>query len=103
MLRISHDKDLSRNKLHLSPLSRLPAGSLGEIKENFILDRIGVLKLVDQDRLILALQLLADPRVVADEIPGADQESVERDEPLMNKNLAEFFDKRAEEVREEIG
>src|SRR3989338_349685 len=65
LLRISDDEDLPRSELHLSPILGLPADLFGEIDQDFVLDRIGVLELVDQDCLVAALQRLANRGAIA--------------------------------------
>jgi len=58
---------------------------LGQEEEDLVLDRIGVLKLIHEDGLELALQPRPDMRVGLQQVAGAGQEAVEPDVARIEK------------------
>ena len=98
LLRISHHKDLSRSELDLAPVCGPLAKLFGQIDEDLILDRIGVLELVDEDRLEAVLQFLTDDGIIAYESSRARQQTVEGDHPLLSKALAKVLRERDEQI-----
>ena len=48
LLGIPHNEEFSRVERHLMPMSRLAPGPLGDGEDDFVLHRVGILKLIDQ-------------------------------------------------------
>ncbi len=90
LLRVPDHEDFSRNDFHLAPIHRGLARLLGQVKKNLILDRIGVLKFVDENRAIAPLEIRAHAHLIAHEIARAHEQAVEGQMPFADKALAEI-------------
>ena len=73
LLRIPHDKQFARLQVHVMPRSLMAARPFAEVEDNFVLHRIGVLKLIHQDRPIGLFDPSADGRMVLQESFGPRQ------------------------------
>ena len=73
LLGIADDEKLSWFERHVLPGHGCTPRCFGESQEYFVLDRIRVLKLIDQDGAILALDPFPDVRMVPKEPPGTGQ------------------------------
>ncbi len=71
LLRVAHHVELAGRRLHLAPVALRGIGG-GEQEQDFGLQRVGVLKLVDEDALIDTLQICARA-IVAQQVAGAEQ------------------------------
>src|SRR4030095_15117464 len=71
LLRVANDENLSGDEFYIAPLFRRKARFFREIKKNFILDRVRVLKFVDENRAELPFQLLTYVRTIAHQVAGA--------------------------------
>src|SRR3990167_979800 len=78
---VAHDKKLSRFKGHLAGIFAVMSRCLRKEKDNFILDGIGVLELINEYGTELALKLFTNVAIcfILQQIPGKGEESVERD------------------------
>ncbi len=65
LLGIPYDKQFAWLQVHVMPRGLMAARPFTEVEDNFVLHRIGVLKLVDQDRPIDLFDPGADGRMVA--------------------------------------
>ena len=81
LLGIPHDKQFARLQVHVMPRSLMAARPFTEVEDDLVLDRIGVLKLIDQDRPIGLFDPSADGRMVAQEGFGPCQQPIECDPP----------------------
>src|SRR4029453_18817289 len=75
LLRVANDENLSGGEFYIAPFFRRIVRFFREIKKNFILDRVRVLKFVDENRAELLFQLLTYARMIAHEVAGADEQS----------------------------
>src|SRR3989304_5869769 len=78
---VTHDKKLSRFKGHLPGVFAVMSQCLRKEKNNFILDGIGVLELINEYSPQLVLELFTNIAkcFILQQIPGQSEESVERD------------------------
>ncbi len=97
LLRIADHEDFSLGELNVFPVGRLHSDLLGKVDEDFILDGIGVLEFIDQDRLEAALQLLAHRPMIAHESSRAREQAVEGDQSSAGKRLAKMLRERDEQ------
>ena len=70
LLRVAHHVELARRGLHLAPVA-LGGVGCSEQKQDFGLERVGVLEFVDEDALIDALEICART-IVAEQVAGAE-------------------------------
>ena len=74
----------------------------GEQHDEFGLERVGVLELVDQQRLVAAAELVAGGLVAADQVPRAEEEIVEGEAFALCAALGVFVDELLE-AAEQVG
>ena len=70
LLGIAHDKQFTRFRMHVMPFPGFGAPGLGQKQDQLVLDRIGVLKFIHDDRLILLFQFGPHVRMVSKQGPG---------------------------------
>ena len=70
LLGVPHDKQFARFQVHVVPRGLMAARPFTEVEDNLVLYRIGVLKLIDQDRPIGLLDPGTDGGMVAQESFG---------------------------------
>src|SRR5439155_1858623 len=75
LLRISHDKQFARLQFNIPPCRRRSIRPFGEKQEDLVLDRIGILKLIHQNRLETDLHERPDLRMVFQQVPRSREES----------------------------
>jgi hypothetical protein len=90
LLRIPDDEDFSRNYSHSAPVRRGRTGLFGQVKQDLILDRIGILKFVEENRAVAPFQIGPHARVIAHQVAGAHQQTFEGDMALAHEALAEM-------------
>src|SRR5437867_1406486 len=78
LFRVADHEYFSGNHFEPAPIHRGLVGVLGQVEENLILNRIGVLKFVDEDRTIAPFKLCPHALLVAHEVARAHQQAVER-------------------------
>ena len=91
LFRIADDKQFAGCQFNFAPVRHALVGLFGQVEQNLILDRIGVLKLVDQDRPVAALEFGAHALVIAHQVARAHQQAVERDMAIAQEALAKRF------------
>src|ERR1044071_5806123 len=74
LLGVADHEDFSRDDLHFAPIRRGLAELLGQVKKNFVLDRIGVLKFVDENGAVAAFEIRAHARLIAHQIARANEQ-----------------------------
>src|SRR5215813_7658906 len=74
LLRIANDKNLSGGEFYIAPLFGRMAHFFREIKKDFVLDRVRVLKFVDENRAELHFQLLTYVRPITDQVARAHEQ-----------------------------
>lgn len=95
LLRISDDQKLPRSRQSLVPPGR-PGLTFGQEEDDLGLEGVGILELVHQEVAEPALEVGANLGVVAQEVPGLDQEVVEAEHPPPLLLLAEAAKEPAE-------
>ena len=75
----------------------------GEIEQDLVLDRIGILKFVDEDRAVAPFEVRAHVILVADEIARAHEQAVERKMPFADKSFAEILGVGNQQAPEQAG
>ena len=85
LLGIAHDKQFTRGRLHAMPFPGFGALGLGQKQDDLVLDRVGILKFIDDNRLVLLLQFGAHVRVIPQQGPRPREQSVKRHQPLFHK------------------
>ncbi len=102
LLGIADDEESSRVRLGLAPVGL--AGIVGGKKqEDLRLQRIGVLKLVDEDALEAALKPLADPAVVAHQVARDEQEVEKVERAVLRLHLFVAQQRAAQLLLQERG
>ena len=81
LLRVAHDEEAPRLEAGRVGVGRTVVPTFGEKQNDFVLDRIGVLELVNEDHPETAFQGSADGGIVAKQVARANEEPVEVDEP----------------------
>ena len=79
-----------------------PVG-FGQVEENLVLDRIGILKFVDEDRAVAPFEVCAHALLVAHEIARAHEQAVERKMPFADESFAEIFGEGNQQAPERAG
>ena len=100
LLRVADDEYFSGNDSNLAPVHRCLTGLFGQVEENLILDRIGVLKFVDENRAVAPFEIRAYAHLVAHEIARAHEQAVEREMPFADEALAEILGEGNEQAPE---
>src|SRR3989304_6594625 len=97
---ITHDKELSRFKNYLAGVFAVMSQFFRKEKDNFILDGVGVLELINEygPELVLKLFTNITKRFILQQISGHGEKSVERDIALRQGGLPEFLCKRENEA-----
>ncbi len=103
LFRIADHEYFPWDYFELAPIHRGLAGGLGQVEENLILNRIGVLKFVDEDRAIAPFEICAHALLVAHEIARAHQQAVERKMPFADESFAEIFGEGNQQAPERAG
>ena len=88
---IADDEDFAGSQFYLAPILGCSALGFGKIEQNLVLDRIGILKFVDEDRAVAAFEVRAHVILVADEIACAHEQTVEGKMPFADESFAEIF------------
>ena len=65
---VADDEDFTRLKLDRLPVGGVLTGLFSQVEENLVLNRIRVLKLIDEKRFEKVLELFAQRPVIAQEI-----------------------------------
>ena len=98
LLGIAHDKQFARRRLHAMPFPGFGARGLGQKQDDLVLDRVGILKFIDDNRLVLLFQFGAHVRVVPQQAPRPREQSVKRHQPLFHKGGPAMSHKRGQEL-----
>ena len=97
LLGIPHDKQFARFQVHVMPRGLMAARSFTEVEDDLVLHRIGVLKLIDQDRPIGLFDPSADGRMVPQEGFGSGQQPIEGDPPRREKPMMYLIEEGSHE------
>src|SRR6516162_7450145 len=100
LLRITDDEDFSGNYFDLAPVHRRLPGLFGQVEEDLILNRIRILKFVEENRAVTAFKIGPHPRLIPHQIACAHQQSIKREVAFANEPLAKIRRKRHEQAPE---
>ena len=100
---IADDEDFAGSQFHLAPVLGRSALGFGEIEQDLVLDRIGILKFVDEDRAVAPFEVGAHVILVADEIACAHEQAIEGKMAFADKSFAEVFGVGNQQAPEQAG